>query len=172
MYFQLGAISPNMMPICVWGGWGCIIGRMSKYDHPAKLIWPFHHIRSSASLTVSQQVSQKTQFYNLHLQMVKATSAEPLWSQRASVFLSTFQIKRIHDLNALICKPLLVWKHLISGHDFRPFYRKVTFIFMHSSQSSHYRHGLWLICSGWQGYKRLGSSATGGWGNVRLPSHL
>lgn len=40
----------------------------------------------------------------------------------------------------------------------------MTLIFMHSTQSSHCLHGLWLICSGWQGSKGLGSAATGTWG--------
>lgn len=28
-----------MLPICVWGGWGCVTGWVSKSDHPPEGIW-------------------------------------------------------------------------------------------------------------------------------------
>lgn len=39
MLFKPEAIWTDMLPICMWGGWGCVIGWVSKYDHPPEGIW-------------------------------------------------------------------------------------------------------------------------------------
>lgn len=33
------AIWPEMLPICVWDEWGCVIGRVSKSDRPPEGVW-------------------------------------------------------------------------------------------------------------------------------------
>lgn len=127
--------------------------------------WPSRHNRHSSRTLVVSQSQQKTWLLLPHLQRSWATRAEQLWRQQVWVLSCTY---------AQFNSAWFSWECSYTKCVFvrQPSNVKSIFQnFMHSSQSSHCPRGLWLISSGWQGSKGLGSAATGTGGKMSGSLH-
>lgn len=87
------AIWPEMLPICVWGWRGCVIGRVSKSDHPPEGVW----LTLSSPQTPVWDPGVAAAGLRENLAVV-ITSAEVLgtqqcWCQQMWAFSCTLQIK-------------------------------------------------------------------------------